>query len=208
MRGGQISKPRGWNQTREGCYALEEEEWSRIKFSLSFTYLAAFSRVNLIETVSDTVQGIRAIEVMYDHDLLDGSALDMHVELANRKWVNISRLEITKTVIDETVRGFVGAHGVKDVLYRRVFGKTPVVFGDRRCCHLLPNLVQAGQVNYDRVITRDKDVRTIWGDGPVRAPQLRAYTSLRLPPRGNRRNDGKFSGRRYTTGLIGERVSA
>jgi hypothetical protein len=88
-----------------------------------------------------------------DEGILDGSALDVHVRLANRKWVNIIRLEVTETVIDETVCGFVRAHGIKDVLYHRVFRKTPVVFGDRRCGHLLPvcrQILQYSLVNTAR----------------------------------------------------------
>src|SRR6266849_1352849 len=103
--------------------------------------------------------------------ILDGSAHNMHVGLANRKWVNVIRFEVTKTVVDETVCAFIRAHGVKDVLDRRVFRKTPVVLGDGGCCHLFPVCPRSGS----RVAARDQDLRTIWGDGPVRAPRLRAY---------------------------------
>jgi len=49
---------------------------------------------------------------------LDGPALDMHARLANRNQVNIVRIKVTKTVIDEAVGGFVGANGIQNVLYR------------------------------------------------------------------------------------------
>ena len=70
--------------------------------------------------------------------ILDGSALYMHVGLANRERINVIRFEVTKTVVDEAVCGFIRAHRVKDVLDRRVFRKTPVVLSDGRCCHLFP----------------------------------------------------------------------
>ena len=71
-------------------------------------------------------------------NILDGFAHDMHTRLANCKWVDIIRFKVTKTVIDETVCGFVRTHGIKHVLYRRVFRKAPIVLGDRGCCQLLP----------------------------------------------------------------------
>jgi len=71
--------------------------------------------------------------------ILDDPALDMHVGLANRKRINVVGIKVTKTVIDETVSGFVGANGVQNVLHRRrVLGKAPVIFGDRRRRRLLP----------------------------------------------------------------------
>jgi hypothetical protein len=70
--------------------------------------------------------------------ILDGHALDMHIGLANCKWVNIIRIKVAKAVVDETVSGFVRAHGIKNVFYRRVFWKTPVVFSDWGRCYLLP----------------------------------------------------------------------
>lgn len=62
----------------------------------------------------------------------------MHVGLANRKRVNVVRIKVTKAVIDEAVRGFVGTNHIENILYRRVLGKAPVIFGDGRRCHLLP----------------------------------------------------------------------
>ena len=70
--------------------------------------------------------------------ILDGPALDMHVGLANRKRVNVVRIKVTKTVIDEAVRGFVGTNYIENILYRRVLGKALVIFGDGGRGHLLP----------------------------------------------------------------------
>ena len=70
--------------------------------------------------------------------ILDVPALDMHVGFANRKRVNVVRIKVTKTVIDEAVGGFVGANGIQNVLYRRILGKAPVILGDGGRCHLLP----------------------------------------------------------------------
>ena len=53
-----------------------------------------------------------------------------------RKRVNTARIKVSNTVIDEAASGFVGANGIQNVLYR-VLGKTPVIFGDGGCCHLL-----------------------------------------------------------------------
>jgi hypothetical protein len=75
--------------------------------------------------------------------ILDVFAHDMHVRLANREWVDVIGFEVAKTVVDETVCGFVRAYGVEHVLDRRVFRKTPVVLGDRGRCHLFPVLFQA-----------------------------------------------------------------
>ena len=33
-----------------------------------------------------------------------------------REWVNVIRFEVTKTVVDETVRAFIRVHGVKDIV--------------------------------------------------------------------------------------------
>lgn len=71
-------------------------------------------------------------------NILDAFALYMHVRFANRKWVDVIRFEVTKTVVDEAVCAFIRAHGVKDVLDRRIFRKTPVVLGDGGCRHLFP----------------------------------------------------------------------
>ena len=70
--------------------------------------------------------------------ILDGPALDMQVVLPNRNGVKIVRIKVTKTVIDEAVRGFVGTNGIENVPYRRVLGKAPVIFGDGGRCYLLP----------------------------------------------------------------------
>lgn len=77
--------------------------------------------------------------------VLDSSALYMHVGLTNREWINVISLEVTKTVIDEAVRAFIRAHGVKDVLDRCVFWKTPVVLGDGGCCRRFPVCSRPGR---------------------------------------------------------------
>jgi len=69
--------------------------------------------------------------------VLDGPALDMHARLANCNQVNIVRIKVTKTVIDEAVGGFVGANSIQNVLYQ-VLRKAPVIFGDGGRYSLLP----------------------------------------------------------------------
>jgi len=54
----------------------------------------------------------------------------------SRKRVNVVRIKVTKTMIDEAVGGFIRAKGIQVVLYRRVLGKAPVIFDDEGCCHL------------------------------------------------------------------------
>jgi hypothetical protein len=71
-------------------------------------------------------------------NVLNAFALYMHVRLAHREWVNVVRFEVAETVVDEAVCAFIRAHGVEDVLDRRVFRKTPVVLGDGGRCHLFP----------------------------------------------------------------------
>jgi len=71
-------------------------------------------------------------------DILDIPALDMHIGLANCEWVNIVRIKVAKTVIDEAVCSFVRPNGIQDVLYCCVLGKAPVIFGNRGCRHLRP----------------------------------------------------------------------
>ena len=124
-------------------------------------------------------------------NVLDGPALDVHVGLTNRKRVNIVGMKVTKAVIDEAVRGLVRADGIQNVLDRGVLSEAPVIFGDSGRRHLLPvpgNIQQnagVGPVN----------LRTTRGGALARAPRLHAYTSARPPPRGDRRNDGRSSGR-------------
>jgi len=89
----------------------------------------------LVVRVSDIYMGLSSGRRW---SVLDVPALDMHVGLANRERVNVGRVKVTKTVIDEAVGRFVGANGIQDVLYRRVLGKAPVIFGDGGRCHLLP----------------------------------------------------------------------
>jgi hypothetical protein len=71
-------------------------------------------------------------------NLLDTPALDMHIGLANCEWVNIVRIKVAKTVVDEAVCSFVRPNGIQDVLYCCVLGKAPVIFGNRGCRHLRP----------------------------------------------------------------------
>jgi len=56
----------------------------------------------------------------------------------SRKRVNMVRIKVTKTMIDEAVGGFVGANGIQVVVYRCVFEKAPVIFGDKGWYHLSP----------------------------------------------------------------------
>jgi hypothetical protein len=77
--------------------------------------------------------------------ILNDFALYMHVRLANRERVNVIRFEVAKTVVDETVCAFIRAHGVKHVLDRRVFRKTPIVLGDGGRCHLFPVYSRPGR---------------------------------------------------------------
>lgn len=44
--------------------------------------------------------------------ILDGFAHNMHIRLANRERVDVIGFEVAKTVVDETVCGFVRAYGV------------------------------------------------------------------------------------------------
>lgn len=124
-------------------------------------------------------------------NILDGPAFDMHVGLANGKWVNIIRMKVTKTVIDEAVRGLVRADRIQNVLYRGVLGKAPVIFGDSGRRHLLPVPVIQQKAGVCPIIS----LRTTREGALSRAPRLRVYRSTRPPPRGDRRNDGKSLGR-------------
>lgn len=65
-------------------------------------------------------------------NILDMFAFGMHVGLADRKWIHVCVLEITKTMVDEAVCSFVRAHSIQDVLDGCVLLKTPVVLGDGR----------------------------------------------------------------------------
>lgn len=56
----------------------------------------------------------------------------MHVGLANRKRVHVRVLEVTETMVDEAVCGFVRAHDIQNVFDGCVLLKTPIVLGDGR----------------------------------------------------------------------------
>ena len=64
--------------------------------------------------------------------ILDIFAFNMHVGLADRKWIHVCVLEGTETMVDEAVSGFVRAHGIQNVLDGHVLLKTPIVLGDGR----------------------------------------------------------------------------
>jgi len=53
-----------------------------------------------------------------------------------RKRVNVVRIKVTKTMIDEAVGDFVQAKGIQVILYRCILEKAPVIFDDKGCCHL------------------------------------------------------------------------
>jgi len=121
--------------------------------------------------------------------ILDGSSLDMHIGLADRKRVNVVGIKVTKTVIDETVAGVVSSERTAD---RTSFS---VVFSGRRQY----SLAMGGATTFS-LFQQFFLAKT----APSRALHLHAYTSPRPLPRGSRRNCGKFSVRRYMTGLMGE----
>lgn len=64
--------------------------------------------------------------------ILDIFAFNMHVGLADRKWIHVCVLEVTEAMVDEAVCGFVRAHGIQNILDGRVLLKTPIILGDGR----------------------------------------------------------------------------
>jgi hypothetical protein len=62
------------------------------------------------------------------------SPFDVHIWLPESEWVDVgARIEVSKAVVDESVRTFVGSHRIQNVKQFGIRTKTPVVDGYLGC---------------------------------------------------------------------------
>ena len=125
-----------WNEAQEGRDIVRVGKWKGNTQSLATLHRRA-SLLNarllcLLAVLHHVPRRLLAREARR-------GALDAHVGLAERKGVDVRpRVEVREGVVDEAVRGLVGAHGVDDVEERRVRAQAPVVDRDRGRRHICP----------------------------------------------------------------------